>query len=180
MQDSVLILPFFPKLGKCRFLKLQISSFSFIFSSGTGFVIRRGKEHSMKILFTALALASCISAIGQKQHSDIKIISTLDGIFHFKVAPKLREATIEVFDSSNRLISKQGMNCKRMMIDFYDAIPGTYYIQISKGDFTKQFQYTIAEKRHYMKIITSEVKENDLSFERFSPSCLNGKLALSH
>jgi len=58
------------------------------------------------------------------------------------------------------------MHSKRMIIDFYRASPGTYQIQISVDDFIKRFQYTIVEELRYMKIVNSEMKETDLSFER--------------
>jgi len=166
LQVSASIRAFFPKLGKCLLVKPLNFRIFRAFYLGTRFVIRQTKEYLMKILLITVALAVCIPAMGQKQHSGIKIISTSDGVFHFKVAKKLRGAVVEVFDCSNRLISKQGMHSKRMIIDFYRASPGTYQIQISVDDFIKRFQYTIVEELRYMKIVNSEMKETDLSFER--------------
>ncbi len=121
----------------------------------------------MKTAFTVLLLMVSSAGFAQPKEASIKILSTSDGIFHFKVSGKLPDAFVEVLDDSNRLISKQPLDCKRMMIDFYDATPGTYHIHIKATNFERNFDYVLAEEKGYMKVTTAHVQSEDISFERY-------------
>ncbi len=121
----------------------------------------------MKTAFTVLLLVVSIAGLAQSKEVSIKILSTSDGIFHFKVSGKLPNAFVEVLDDSNRLISKQPLDCKRMMIDFYDATPGTYHIHITAPNFERNYNYVVAEEKGYMKVTTALVQLEDISFERY-------------
>ena len=122
----------------------------------------------MKVSFTILFLLAALVSFSQKKDPSIKIISTEDGLFHFKVTEKLENAFVEVLDDSNKVISKQPLDCKRMMIDFYDATPGTYHIHITAPNFERTYDYILAEEKGYMKVTTTAVKPENLSFERFA------------
>jgi hypothetical protein len=128
-----------------------------------------GKNKSMKVSFTILFLLAALASFSQKKDPSIKIISTEDGLFLFKVREKLENAFVEVLDDSNKVISKQPLDCKRMMIDFYDASPGTYHIRISASNFERIYEYVLTEEKGYMKITTTAVKPEDISFEHYAP-----------
>ena len=74
---------------------------------------------------------------------------------------------LEVYDESQKLISKQEINCRRMLIDFYDAESGTYSIQITAGEFHKTFQYTLLANEGYLKITNAPPPISNLSYERY-------------
>ncbi|NOS92325.1 MAG: hypothetical protein HOP30_10415 [Cyclobacteriaceae bacterium] len=122
----------------------------------------------MKIKFTILILLASLTTFAQKKDPSIKILSASDGVFHFKVTEKLQDAFVEVLDASNRVISKQPLDCKRMLIDFYDATPGTYHIHILAKNFERTYDYTLAEEKGYMKITTAIVQPENLSFEKYN------------
>ena len=122
----------------------------------------------MKIIFTILILLASLTTFAQKKDPSIKILSATDGVFHFKVTEKLQEAFVEVLDDSNRVISKQPLDCKRMLIDFYEATPGTYHIHIFAKDFERTYDYTLSEEKGYMKITTAIVHTENLSFEKYN------------
>jgi hypothetical protein len=123
----------------------------------------------MKVSFTVLFLLTALASFSQKKDPSIKIISTQDGLFHFKVIEKLEDAYVEVLNDSNKVISKQQLDCKRMMIDFYDASPGTYYIRIPATNFERIYEYVLTEEKGYMKITTTDVKPENISFEHYTP-----------
>jgi hypothetical protein len=54
-----------------------------------------------------------------------------------------------------------------MLIDFYDAEPGTYSIQITAGVFHKTFQYTLLADEGYLKIVNTSAPVIHLSYERY-------------
>ncbi|MBI3220232.1 MAG: hypothetical protein HYZ44_12035 [Bacteroidetes bacterium] len=122
----------------------------------------------MKVSFTILVLLTSLMSFAQKKDPAIKIISTADGVFHFKVTEKLQNAYVEVLDDSNKVISKQALDCKRMMIDFYDAAPGTYHIRISATNFERIYDYVLSDDKGYMKVTTALMQSENLSFERYS------------
>ncbi len=122
----------------------------------------------MKLRFTTLIMLFCLATFAQKQDPSIKVLSTSDGVFHFKVKEKLQDAFVEVLDASNRVISKKPLDCKRMLIDFYDATPGTYHIHISAKNYDCTYDYTLVEEKGYMKITTAIVQPKNLSFEKYN------------
>jgi hypothetical protein len=127
----------------------------------------------MKVSFAILGLLVSLTSFAQKKDPSIKIISTADGVFHFKVTEKLKNAVVEVLDDSNNVISKQPLDCKRMMIDFYDAATGTYRIRISATNFERIYDYVLSEEKGYMKVTTTLMQAENLSFERYP--CSKGK-----
>ncbi len=116
-----------------------------------------------------LILISAYSGFAQKKDNDIKILYAKDGFFHFKISEKLNGASIEIFDQSHKMISRQVMDCKKMLIDFYSAKTGTYYIEIFTTEIHKHFEYTIIEDSKTKDELASESEIPSISFHRNSP-----------
>jgi hypothetical protein len=62
-------------------------------------------------------------------------------LFTFKTDKELIGAQVEVYNSSGELITSNSLQKRKMIIDFGDAVFGTYTIRIIKGDELKEFKY---------------------------------------
>jgi len=93
-----------------------------------------------------------LPALSQSSKTAIKVLSAKDGFFHFKVSGKFEGASVEVFDESHQLVAKTTMNRSKMLIDFFDAVPGTYQIEISVLETRLQFQYILEDDQQQEEI----------------------------
>jgi len=123
----------------------------------------------MKLLFTILLIALGVTGFSQSTKTSIKVLSAKDGFFHFKATGKFRGALVEVFDESRKLVAKSAMTSNKMLIDFFDAAPGTYQIEISVLETRLNFQYTLDDSGHDQSdsLLTSQVSfyQNSLSIK---------------
>jgi cytochrome oxidase Cu insertion factor (SCO1/SenC/PrrC family) len=62
-------------------------------------------------------------------------------LFTLKADKEFVGAQVEVYNSSGKLITSNSLQKRKMIIDFGDAMFGTYTIRIVKGDELQEFKY---------------------------------------
>lgn len=62
-------------------------------------------------------------------------------LFTLKADKDLIGAQVEIYNSSGELITTNSLQKRKMIIDFGEAVFGTYTIRIVKGDEEKEFKY---------------------------------------
>ncbi len=95
-------------------------------------------KSTIRITLVALLLTSAIisnaEAIdpGPSKYKDL---------FTLKADKDLIGAQVEIYNSSGELITTNSLQKRKMIIDFGEAVFGTYTIRIVKGDEEKEFKY---------------------------------------
>ena len=93
-------------------------------------------------LVLALVLTTSVSYAGSKPKKEsITVLSTKHEVFCFKADKKFLGATIEVYDSNNKMTGKEIVFDRRMIIDFYYLPADTYRIKIMKDNELLEFQF---------------------------------------
>ena len=93
---------------------------------------------TIKITLVALLLSSALisnaEAIdpGPSKYKDL---------FTLKADKELVGAQVEIYNSSGELITSNSLQKRKMIIDFGEAVFGTYTIRIVKGEESKEFKY---------------------------------------
>ena len=62
-------------------------------------------------------------------------------LFTLKADKDLVGAQVEIYNSNGELITSNSLQKRKMIIDFGEAVFGTYTIRIVKGDELKEFKY---------------------------------------
>ncbi len=85
-------------------------------------------------LLLSSALISSAEAIdpGPSKYKDL---------FTLKADKDLIGAQVEIYNSNGELITTNSLQKRKMIIDFGEAVFGTYTIRVVKGDEEKEFKY---------------------------------------
>jgi len=94
-------------------------------------------------LFTIASAFAEVPA-NEKPKAAVKV-QTDKYAFVFKADKELLGATIEVFDSNNKLTGKEILFDRKMVIDFFYMPADTYHIKITKDNETLEFEYVKTE-----------------------------------
>ncbi len=98
-------------------------------------------KRSVLFLFVALLLTSS-SLVA----SGAEAIETIEppkykSLFTLKTDKQFVGAQVEVYNSRGELITSQSLQKRKMVIDFGEALFGTYTIRVVKGQAKKEFRY---------------------------------------
>jgi hypothetical protein len=93
-----------------------------------------------QITFVALLLSSAL--VSHAEAIDPGEPSKLNSLFTLKAEKEFIGAQVQVYNSSGDLITSHSLQKRKMIIDFADAVFGTYTIRIMKGEALKEFKYT--------------------------------------
>lgn len=86
-----------------------------------------------------VAIACGLQAQSSKAMS-VLVLSTSHEVFYFKVSKEMLQGTVEVYNEQQQLVGRQLLDKRKMIIDFFDAAPGSYKIKVTNQ--TQSFEYT--------------------------------------
>ena len=95
---------------------------------------------AIRITFVALLLSSPFASSAEA--IDPADPSKYNSLFTLKTEKEFIGAKVQVYNSQGELITSHSLQKRKMIIDFADAVFGTYTIRIVKGEALKEFKYT--------------------------------------
>lgn len=95
-------------------------------------------KNKIQLTLVALLLSSAIMASAEAIDPGP---SKYKDLFTLKTDKEFIGAQVEVYNSSGELITSNSLQRRKMIIDFGDAVFGTYTIRIIKGDELQEFTY---------------------------------------
>ena len=95
-------------------------------------------KNKIQLTLVALLLSSAVMSSAEAIEPGP---SKYKDLFTLKAEKEFVGAQVEVYNSSGKLITSNSLQKRKMIIDFGDAMFGTYTIRIVKGDDLKEFKY---------------------------------------
>jgi hypothetical protein len=94
-----------------------------------------------KFLFVSLLFISSSLLASTTDVVDVIEPPKQNSLFVLKAQRQFVGAQVEVYNSKGELITSQSLQKRKMVIDFGEAMFGTYTIKIVKGSSEREFKY---------------------------------------
>lgn len=99
------------------------------------------------MLIPALVLMS-VAAFAAKPENPVKVVSRKMDVLYFKVSCQMIGASMEVFDSSGKMIHTEKIKDHKVIIDFYAEPSGAYTVHVQKDGKTEEIIYNKESVSH--------------------------------
>jgi len=94
------------------------------------------------ILIALIMLAIAVFAQPSKgSYPEVKVLSQKRDAFYFKVSRDLLGSEVEVIHDNGKVVAKERMKGRKMLIDFFDMESGVYVIRVTQGRYVKTFTH---------------------------------------
>ncbi len=95
-----------------------------------------------KIIFAITVLFASFSAMANPvKEAPVVVLNTTHDIFYFKICKSMMGGTAEVFDAAGNLVITQNLDNRKLIIDFFEMLPGDYTIKVKKENTEETFAY---------------------------------------
>jgi len=121
-------------------------------------------QTSMKkivILIALVMLAIAVFAQSGETYPEIKVLSKMRDAFYFKVSRDLLGSQVEVIHDNGKVVAKEELKGRKMLVDFFDMESGIYTIRITQGRYVKTFTYEKRLKPNDFEILGQRVVHSD-------------------
>lgn len=109
-----------------------------------------------KLVFAIAVLFASFNAIGSTmKDTPVTVLNTSLDVFYFKIDKMMIGGTVEVYNQAGEVVATQNLESKKLIIDFFEILPGDYKIVVKKDQIEETFNYT--------KIDYHEVSNNTLT-----------------
>ena len=99
------------------------------------------KKITKKLLFVSLMFISTGLLASTSDVVDVIDPPKQSSLFVLKTQKEFVGAQVEVYNAKGELITSQSLQKRKMVIDFGEAMFGTYTIKIVKGNAEREFKY---------------------------------------
>lgn len=119
----------------------------------------------MKKIFLLIALVLLAIAVfaqsSKVSYPEVKVLSQKRDAFYFKVSRNLLGSEVEVIHDNGKVVAKEELKGRRMLIDFIDMEAGTYMIRITQGRYVKTFTHEKRLRANQFEILGEQVIHSD-------------------
>lgn len=114
------------------------------------------------ILIALVMLAIAVFAQSSEgSYPEVKVLSQKRDAFYFKVSRDLLGSEVEVIHDNGKVVAKERMKGRKMLVDFLDMESGTYLIRITQGRYVKTFTHEKRLKSNEFEILGQRVVHSD-------------------
>ncbi|MCE2937588.1 MAG: hypothetical protein ACK5V5_13970 [Cyclobacteriaceae bacterium] len=114
------------------------------------------------ILIALIMLAIAVFAQPSKgSYPEVKVLSQKRDAFYFKVSRDLLGSEVEVIHDNGKVVAKERMKGRKMLIDFFDMESGVYVIRVTQGRYVKTFTHEKKLKLNAFEMLGHRVVHSD-------------------
>jgi hypothetical protein len=93
------------------------------------------------LLLSGIILIGLVATThGARSKSPVQAISRMD-ILYLKLAKEYVGAELEIYSEEGVKLLSQKIDRRKILVDFYYETPGSYVIQLTKGDSTEKISF---------------------------------------
>jgi hypothetical protein len=94
------------------------------------------------VMVIGLMLACMSTAAAQTDAGHkVKILSDKMDVLYLKVTPAYLDADVIVFDTNGHKVFQKHVCSKKVLLDFFNELPGDYVVHVEKGGFQQDLKY---------------------------------------